>query len=167
MNEAVSSLFYVMDDFVVLFHNSLYAWLLGNGYRQHDYSVTFSKGYKRLFKLCKQIVQCNVSLGDEITATNEVLYLVKFIDDHEYKMARDTTIDKLVQPQTSQSDLRQGDAIDTIKSRPEKDLSSSRKRKSMLKLFFCFIADNSSQSNLNKIRFVLLLNLRAKNKHIP
>ncbi|CAB4027414.1 Hypothetical predicted protein, partial [Paramuricea clavata] len=131
VNRAISCLLYVWDDLVTFSHNSIYDWLLGKGYCNLKYTVKISDSYNRLRQLCMQVVreiEDELRWGYEPNITSEVKYVMDFINDYEYLMARKTKIDNPMQPQTSQSVLRQREDVETIKS-PEKAPNLSGKRK--------------------------------------
>ena len=143
VNEAISCLLYVWDDLVTLPHNSIYDWLLGKGYCNRKYTVKISDSYNRLYELCIQVareIEDELRLGNEPNITNEVKYVMDFINDYEYLMARKTKIDNSMQPQSSQSVLRQREDVETIKS-PEKASNLSKKRKCKFELFHIFTVD--------------------------
>ena len=73
VNEAVSSLLYVLDDRVYVFHKSVYDWLLAKGYKKHEYTVEVGDGTKRLWQLCEQVfeeIKATVSSGHDLKLTN-------------------------------------------------------------------------------------------------
>ena len=88
VNEAVSCLLYVSDDFITVFHKSVYDWLLANGYDDHEYTVKVSDGEKRLWLVCEQVfkeVKANVCLGQDLKLTNDVKHALEY--GHEYLLA--------------------------------------------------------------------------------
>jgi WD40 repeat protein len=90
VNEAISCLLYISNDVVTVFHKSVYDWLLGNGYNDHEYSVKIDNGSKRLWKMCKQIfekIKETVISGNDVKSTNEVMYTLKY--GHDYLLACD------------------------------------------------------------------------------
>ena len=80
VNEAVSCLLFVSNGVVTVFHNSVYDWLLENGYERHEYTVKISNGKRRLWLICEQIfeeVKMEVSSSLDLKLTNEVTYALE------------------------------------------------------------------------------------------
>ena len=88
VNEALSCLLYVSNDSVTVFHKSVYDWLLGNGYPDHEYSVEISDGTKRLWQMCKQIfeeLKKTVISGNDVKPTIEVMHVLEY--GHKYLLS--------------------------------------------------------------------------------
>ncbi|CAB4039360.1 Hypothetical predicted protein, partial [Paramuricea clavata] len=80
VNEAVSCLLFVSNGVVTVFHNSVYDWLLENGYERHEYTVKISNGKRRLWLICEQIfeeVKMEVSSSLDLKLTKEVTYALE------------------------------------------------------------------------------------------
>ena len=82
VNEALSSLFYVSDDVVTVFHKSVVDWLLARGYQDHEYTVKVSDVNRSLWKICEQIfeeVKENWCVGlNENDLANDVMYALNY-----------------------------------------------------------------------------------------
>ncbi len=81
VNEAVSCLLYVPNDEVTVFHKSVYDWLLGIGYDDHEYTVEISDGKKRLWLLCEQVfekIKKVVCSGVNLQLTNDVIHALDY-----------------------------------------------------------------------------------------
>ncbi len=88
VNEAVSCLLYVFDDWITVFHKSVYDWLLANGYDDHEYTVKESDGETRLWLVCEQVfkeVKTNICLGQDLKLTNDVKHALEY--GHQYLLA--------------------------------------------------------------------------------
>ena len=90
VNDAVSCLLYVSDDFITGFHKSVYDWLVADGYDEHEYTVKVSDGKKRLWQVCEQVlkeIKDVVSSGKDLKLTNEVKHSLEH--GYEYLLACD------------------------------------------------------------------------------
>jgi WD40 repeat protein len=77
VNVAVSCLLYVSEDLVTVFHKSVVDWLLGEGYKDHEYTVKFIDGNRLLWVMCQQIfeeIKKTVCSGLDLNLTNELMY---------------------------------------------------------------------------------------------
>ncbi len=92
VNEAVSCLLYVLNDEVTVFHKSVYDWLLGICYDNHEYTVKVSDGKKRLWLLCEQIfreIKNRFRPNLDFRCTNDVKYALEH--GHKYLLACNLT----------------------------------------------------------------------------
>ena len=90
VNDTVSCLLYVSDDFITIFHKSVHDWLIADGYDEHEYNVKVSDGNARLWLVCEQIfreIKTVVSSGKDLNLTNEVKHSLEH--GHEYLLACD------------------------------------------------------------------------------
>ncbi|XP_028402094.1 uncharacterized protein LOC114525085 [Dendronephthya gigantea] len=82
INETVSCLLYVSDDMLTVFHKSFIDWLLGKGYKDHQYTVKVDDGHRSLWLLCekvfKEIKDKGVRSGLEVNFSNDVEYALKY-----------------------------------------------------------------------------------------
>ncbi len=92
VNEAVSCLLYVSNDEVTVFHKSVYDWLLGIGYDDHEYTVKASDGKKRMWLLCEQIfkeMKNRFRPNLDLKLTNDTKYALEH--GHKYLLACNVT----------------------------------------------------------------------------
>ena len=88
VNDAISCLLYVSDDLVTVFHKSVFDWLLGNGYEDHEYTVKIVDGKERLWQVCEQLfieIKGNVRSGCELKLTQDVTHALEY--GHEYLLS--------------------------------------------------------------------------------
>jgi WD40 repeat protein len=81
VNETVSSLLYVSDDLVTVFHKSVTDWILARGYQDHEYTVKVDDGDKSLWLICEQIfeeIKDNVGSGHDLNLTNDAEYALDY-----------------------------------------------------------------------------------------
>ena len=80
VNESVSSLLYVSNDEVTVFHKSVYDWLLATGDDAHEYSVIFANG-RRLGLLCEQVfkeIRSIVTTGHELKLSYKMMHALDY-----------------------------------------------------------------------------------------
>ena len=86
VNNAVSCLLYVSEDLITVFHKSVVDWLMGKGYRDHEYTVHVIGGERSLWKLSEQIFQEKVKKvvcsGSDLVLTNDVNYALRYGLEH-------------------------------------------------------------------------------------
>ena len=106
VNESLSSLLYVCDDHVTVFHKSLVDWLTSNNFGEHWYTVQGNDGEELLWHACKAEFEniAKSDLSSNLTLTNEMKYSLSYgsshllfvdekrRDDNDYKWLVDVVI---------------------------------------------------------------------------
>ena len=112
VNESLSSLLYVCDDHVTVFHKSLVDWLTSNRFGEHQYTVQGKDGDELLWRASKaefgNIAKSDLSSNLTMTMTNEMKYSLSYgsshllfvdekrRDDNDYKWLVDIVIVHLI-----------------------------------------------------------------------
>ena len=81
VNEAVSCILLVSNEEVIVFHQTVYDWLLLKGEDIHRYSVTVADGKKRMWLICEQIyeeIKRDYIAGCELKPTKEVTHALEY-----------------------------------------------------------------------------------------
>ena len=84
VNESLSSLLYVCDDHVTVFHKSLVDWLTSNGYDEHQYTVQGRDGHELSWRACKAEYEniAKADLSSKLPLTNEMNYSLSYGSSH-------------------------------------------------------------------------------------
>ena len=84
VNESLSSLLYVCDYHVTVFHKSLVDWLTSNGYDEHQYTVQGRDGHELLWRACKAEYEniAKADLSSKLPLTNEMNYSLSYGSSH-------------------------------------------------------------------------------------